>query len=252
MIAYIRERDGKCASSSVNSALQGFNFLGVPYRTYKSVEEIPTDPRCIPVGFANEIRSQLLRLGITAPYIDYPPELLPWMGRKMKKITLGYAQEYMNQKQEKRYFMKPVRDKVFDVSFLKGTQDLKSFSHLPKDTQVWIGPYVSFGTEYRCYIYKKEEKSYCIGSYRYKGDGNLFPDDCQIFKMIEDYSSAPAAYALDIAVDAGKVMRLVAVNDGYSVENYGMTPEDYAIWLIARWNQLVGEKAYQKLPSGLL
>lgn len=252
MIAYIREKNGECASLSIYSALQGFDFLGIPYKTYKRVEEIPLDPKCITVGFVDEVQSQLLRLGIKAPDIDYPPELNPWMGRIMEKTILNLVKRYIYEKPAMRYFIKPVRDKEFNAAFIEYPEDLSRFKNIPGDTPVWIGPYVSLGTEYRCYIYKNGEKNHCIGSYRYRGDISLRPDYCEISKMIDAYSSAPAAYALDIAVDANRVMRLVEVNDGYSIQNYGLSSADYAIWLMARWNQLVGEEAYKNLPSGLL
>lgn len=214
-------------------------MLGVECRSFQNIDEIPTQPVNMPVGFVGEVQGQLARLGIAAPDMDYPPELSRWMGRAMTRTTIGLAELYLYEHPASRYFIKPVRDKAFDAAFIDYHEDLRRFSHLPGDTEIWIGPYISLGTEYRCYIYRQKQENLCLGIYRYRGHGGNPVDNEEIAAMMRAYSAAPAAYTLDVAMGEDG-LHLVEVNDGYAVQNYGLAPCDYAVWLMARWAELAG------------
>lgn len=69
--------------------------LGLPCRDFSGIEEIPPAREHMLVGFVGEVQGQLMRLGVAAPDIDYPPELSRWMGRVMSKTTLELAELYM-------------------------------------------------------------------------------------------------------------------------------------------------------------
>lgn len=64
--------------------------------SYQSIDEIPSDIQCMPVGFVNEVQAHLRRYDIIAPDIDYPQELQPWMKRNMELILLSEVEIYMD------------------------------------------------------------------------------------------------------------------------------------------------------------
>lgn len=249
--AYVRVReDGACATTSIDAARQGFALLGVECRSFRHIKEIPPGPANMPVGFVSEVQAQLAGLGIVAPDIDYPPELARWMGRSMTRTTIGLAELYLYENPAGRYFIKPVRDKAFEANFIDYPEDLRRLAHLADDTEIWIGRYIPLGTEYRCYVCSSGAQRLCLGICRYRGQDRAPVDRDEVAAMIRAYSAAPAAYTLDVAVGDGG-LRLVEVNDGYSVQNYGLAPRDYAIWLMARWADLTGIDPLPACPDAL-
>ena len=72
----------------------------------------------------------------------------------------------------------------------------------------------------------------------YKGDWRIHFDADIIESAVNEYKSAPAAYAIDFGVtDDGRTL-LIEVNDGYALGSYGLFYPDSSKLLSARWAEL--------------
>jgi hypothetical protein len=76
---------------------------------------------------------------------------------------------------------------------------------------------------------------------RYQGDVFRYPDARVIQQAIADHSrTAPAGYGIDFGVLTDGRTVLVEVNEGYSLNPYGLESMEYAELLEARWLELMG------------
>ena len=106
---------------------------------------------------------------------------------------------------------------------------------LSDETEVLCSEVVHFDTEWRGFVLNQE----LIGLKHYKGDFGKIPDVSIIQAAIAKYTSAPAAYSIDVALTyAGKTV-LVEINDAFALGSYGLDPVKYAQMIEARWDQIV-------------
>lgn len=75
------------------------------------------------------------------------------------------------------------------------------------------------------------------------GDFRLYPDIFKVEQMTADYTKAPRAYSIDVAVqkDSGETI-LIECNDGWSLGNYGLSPKQYVRLLTTRWREIITKK----------
>ena len=108
MKAYIRIRHtGELYDRSCYAAYAGANELDIPVKPYKVVYSLTdNDPKDPVVGTFSDVKVALERFGVKLLPLDYPDELMPFVGRKIWKSTLftitSHAEDW-------HVFVKPVR-----------------------------------------------------------------------------------------------------------------------------------------------
>lgn len=99
---------------------------------------------------------------------------------------------------------------------------------------------INFKAEFRCFIrYKK-----ILDIRRYKGDWDKTINLEVVLNAIDDFKTQPKAFALDFGVTENNDTILVEVNDGHSLESYGLSSQNYAKFLSARWSKITYTKDY--------
>lgn len=234
MKAYIRiKHTGEFFDPSCYYAYAGCKSLGIPVVTYKAVYSIvnntPTDPV---IGTVSDVKVALEKLGIKLEPLDYPDELIPFLGRKIWKSTLFTITSHP---EDWHVFVKPVEDiKRFHGTVLDKSGDLIKLGGGLEDIEVWCSEKVRFISEWRLWVLHNE----IVGLSPYKGRWDIFPDTDVLRKAVAAYQHGPAAYALDFGIcDDGRTL-LVEVSDGYSLASFGLAPQLYMKILAARWEEL--------------
>jgi ATP-grasp domain, R2K clade family 3 len=242
MKAYIQtDTSGDFYNVNAFVANDGFTTLGWETVKFCSIDEIiDTDPEHLVVGGIANVRKQLERLGVKRPLneMDYPPELQKYLGRKVWASTI---EEIVEHQENWNIFVKPKDEtKKFVGKVVRDYKDFIGLIDKENPTQVWCSELVDFKTEWRCFIRYGE----ILDIRRYKGVWDSKLDLPFVKSAIQDFKSAPAAYALDVGIDDKNQMKLVEVNDGHSLGTYGISGVNYAKFLSARWAQLTGTKDY--------
>lgn len=240
MTAYIQcQPDGQYYNINAYLAAQGFRALGYEVLSFREPEEIrDEEPDAICVGGVATVRSRLRKLGFPIPpELEYPPELAPYLNRKIWKASLSQ----LAQEEKVDIFIKPVETKLFPGKVIRHFRD---YIGLPQDRalEVWCSEVVNLHTEWRCFV--RYNQLWDVRYYRGKWDSRL--DVIHVQKAIADFKSQPAAYCLDFGVDALGKYYLVEVNDGHSLGSYGMGAISYAKFLSARWAEMTGSRDYLK------
>lgn len=242
MRAYIQtNKDGNYYNVSAYVANEGFVALGWETIKYFSVEEIQdNDPESLTVGGIGNVRSRLAVLGVelAVQEIDYPAELTKYLGRKVWVSTI---EEVFKQENNWNIFIKP-KDKIkqFNGKVVREYKDFIGLLAPDKPKSVWCSEIVNFKTEWRCFIRYGE----ILDIRQYKGAWDSKIDIAVVKQAITDFKSAPAAYSLDFGIDEHNVMKLVEVNEGYSLGTYGIGAISYAKFLSARWAELTKTRDY--------
>lgn len=242
MKAYIQtDKYGNYYNVNAYIANEGFTTLGWETAKYFEVANIPDlDPECLVVGGINNVKNRLVRLGINYPKheIDYPKELEKYLGRKVWATTI---EEIFNNEANWNVFIKPKTEtKKFTGKVFKEYKDFIGVTDKDNPTDVWCSEIVQFKTEWRCFIRYGE----ILDIRQYKGDWDSKLSLRIIKHAIRDFTSAPAAYALDFGINDKNQMKLVEVNDGHSLGSYGINSTSYAKFLSARWAQLTNTEDY--------
>ena len=234
MVVYIRETGYSTENTTtpyyinVGAYLRGEKV--VRYRSIHEIEKLTSED--LVIDYVHETRALLALMGIGIKEIDYPEELQPLFGRKIREGVIG---EIVNNPDNWGQFVKPKEgSKLFTGRVVNGTKDLIGIS-MAFDYPVWISEAVDFKREWRCFIKDKQ----VIDVRPYRGDYHYQYNPKIIEKAIELWDNSPRAYALDIGVTADNRTLLVEINDGYAVGNYGLSPIDTFLFYEARWQELV-------------
>ena len=146
---------------------------------------------CIPCGsveFVNKFLAAHYNTEISKLFI--PDELMKYAGRGIKIIQ---------SKQE-------LGSAIWELcgAFVKSASVLKcdyagiykSVDTLPDDTAYWLSEIVDIVSEWRVFVHRG-----IIRDIRnYSGDCWLMPDKDTVERMVQDYTSSPPAYTLDVAI----------------------------------------------------
>lgn len=221
-------------------AYEGFKHFGFEIEKYFDVKNIKDkNLEDIVVGGIGNIRKRIEELGIERkqPEIDYPVELEKYLNRKIWKSTL---EEVLKQKQFNIFIKPDVDTKKFAGKVFKNEMDFIGLIDESKPTQVLCAEIVNFKTEFRCFIRYKE----ILDVRRYKGDWDKTIDLEIVKNAISDFKSQPKSYALDFGINENNKTVLVEVNDGHSLGSYGISSQNYAKFLSARWSELTNTIDY--------
>jgi ATP-grasp domain, R2K clade family 3 len=242
MKAYIQtDKFGNFYNVNAYIANDGFQTLGWETTKYFSIDEIiDNDPESLIVGGIGNVRKRLKQVGIesSSDELDYPKELEKYLGRKVWASTI---EEIFNDDQHWNIFIKPKKEtKKFVGKVIKEYKDFIGLVDKDNPTEIWCSEIVNFKTEWRCFIRYGE----ILDIRQYKGAWDSKLDLGVIKNAVEDFKSSPASYALDFGIDENNIMKLVEVNDGYSLGAYGISATNYAKFLSARWAELTKTKDY--------
>lgn len=242
MQAYIQtDKTGNYQNINAYIANEGFTTFGYETLKFHDLSEITSlDPEIIVVSGIGNVRKRIAQLGIQRKEqeIDYPEELLPYLGRKLWESTI---EEIFQNEANWNIFVKPKDEtKKFVGKVVKEFADFIDLVDPENPTKVWCSEIVHFVTEWRCFIRYKQ----ILDIRYYKGAWDSKLDLSIIENAIKDFTSAPASYALDFGIDSQGNMKLVEVNDGHSLGTYGISSSNYAKFLTARWAEMTNTKDY--------
>lgn len=175
--------------------------------------QIDLDNLAAPVGTVEFVAAVMDRFRFSPAVIDYPGELLHFLGRDIRRSTYGWVAA--------GDFVKP-RDKIkLFTGHIKGDPEhageIATIADVDR-VRVWTSPRLTFASEARYYIIDQE----IVGWSRYDENEGVTPDpDIEVVRRaVLTYASQPRAYALDFGVlDSGRTV-LVEVNDGWALGYY--------------------------------
>ncbi len=221
-------------------AYEGFKHFGFEIEKYFNVETIKdNNPENIIVGGIGNVRRGIELLGFkrNQQEIDYPQELEKYLKRKIWKSTL---EEVLKQKQFNVFIKPDIETKKFAGKVFKNELDFVGLIDNEKPTKVLCSEIINFKTEFRCFIRYNE----ILDIRRYKGDWDKSINLEIVKNAISDFKSQPNSFALDFGVTENNETILVEVNDGHSLGSYGISSQNYAKFLSARWSELTNTIDY--------
>jgi len=241
MRVYIQKgKDNECVSPNFFIALDGFRQLGWEICYFHQAEELrENEPDDIIVGYLRDVKIAIQQLGIQPPEeINYPEELLPFLGRKVWKSTvntIAVNPDLWN------VFIKPAYGaKTFTGKLIKDAKDLIGCGHPLQDIDIWCSEPVHFLSEWRCFVRYNQIQDVR----RYAGDWRLHFDYKILERALKNYTSAPKGFAMDFGLTNTGETLLVEINDGFSLGAYGLAPIEYAKLLSARWAEITKSTDY--------
>ena len=243
-LAFIQAQNGVPAADSFFRAWDGFRKRGVRCELFepKQLElgVLPLARDTLVAGGVPVVEAALTALGVPVPVADNLPACLAkYRGRRVWPSTWGALRsEYARKGPTEPLFVKPLRrNKGFPSVAVYGTDDLPDVDRMPDGSEVLVAEYVTFVSEWRCFVRNGQVLDLC----RYQGDVFRYPDPQVIRAALADYGrSAPAGYGIDFGVLTDGRTVLVEVNEGYSLNPYGLESMEYSELLEARWAQLAG------------
>lgn len=243
-LAYIQAQNGIPAADSFFRAWDGFRKRGVRCELFEPNQltqgKLPLSRDTLVAGGVPVVETALEALGIAVPVADNLPVCLAkYRGRRVWPSTWGDLRaEYAAKPSREPLFVKPrLRNKGFPSVAVYDADDLPDADRLPDASAVLISEYVTFVSEWRCFVRNGEVLDLC----RYQGDVFRYPDPRVIKSALADFApTAPAAFGIDFGVLTDGRTVLVEVNEGYSLNPYGLEAMEYSELLEARWAQLAG------------
>lgn len=233
MKAYIHTVGGKPFNDECEIAMRGFQKLGVECIPFSSNDVLDQANReDIVVGGLLVCEHALALRGIQPPSIDYPEQLKPFFGRHIWASTIGELRE-----KDFPLFIKPQQEKILPGCIAYNRGDIADYLAMGDDFAIWCSEPVEFVEEWRSFIrYGEFANTACYK----RGPFEIRPDYDIIDAAISAYKDAPAAYSLDYGITTDGKTLLIEVNDGYALGAYGCSCIPYALFLSARWAELVG------------
>jgi len=243
-LAYIQAEAGIPATDPFFRAWDGFRKRGVRCELFepKQLEQraIPLAKDTLVAGGVPVVESALAAIGVTVPPADnLPVSLAKYRGRRVWTSTWGELRaQYSGTGPPEPLWVKSLRrNKGAPSLALYEAEDMGAASVLPDSHEVLVSEYVTFVSEWRCFVRRGEILDLC----RYQGDVFRYPDAKVVKAAVTDHQRvAPTAgYGIDFGVLTDGRTVLVEVNEGYALNPYGLESSEYAELLEARWLQLV-------------
>jgi len=234
---YVRHREQYPETEVLFNAWQGFWTLNVettPFHWFEDIDKLEDlGPTVGVAGWLGDVWQGLKKLGKPIPPpLDYPEELQEFLGRNIRKATLGEVRGQIGS-----VFIKPQEHKLFTGFVWTGdSTSRRRIVTLPDEVPIWIAEPVEFVAEYRAFhLYET-----IIDCRKYKGDWSKAPDRKVVEAAWKKYKKhAPAACCIDYGVLSTGETVIVEANDGMSFGGYGLPPVSQARMLAARWFEMV-------------
>ncbi len=195
------------------------------------------DLPAVVVGHIAAVRRALEIAGCPPPEVpDFPPALLPWVGRALSRSTLGEVRRRLELEPEAfPLHVKPaLDDRLFQGTLIRAFADLIPLAAVDPMTEVLVQGPVEFVSEWRAYVQAGGILRVC----NYQGDPLRFPDRGVLEAGLAAFEDAPTAYGADWGVTRGGETLLVEVNDASALGNYGLHGHEMAGFMEARWREL--------------
>lgn len=243
-LVYVQAEGGIPAGDSFYRAWDGFRRRGLRCVLFEprqlSDGTLPLTRETLVAGGVPVVEAALTALGVTVPPADnLPGALAEYRGRKVWTSTWGELRaRYGRTGPPEPLWVKSLRrNKGFPSLAVYDAADVEAAAALPDGHEVVVSEYVTFVSEWRCFVRRGEVLDLC----RYQGDVFRYPDPAVVRGAVADLGrSAPAGYGIDFGVLTDGRTVLVEVNEGYSLNPYGLEAMEYAELLEARWVELVG------------
>jgi hypothetical protein len=244
-LAFIHAEAGIPASDTFYRAWEGFRKRGVRCELFEPQQlrqgALPLARDTLVAGGVPVVEDALTALGVTIPPADNLPACLAkYRGRRVWTSTWGDLRaRYGKTGPAEPLWVKSLRRNKGTPSIaVYHAEDIEAASNLPDSHEVLVSEYVAFASEWRCFVCRGKILDLC----RYQGEVFRYPDPQVVQGAVKDHRPfSPAGYGIDFGVLTDGKTVLVEVNDGYSLNPYGLESMDYAELLEARWLQLVGE-----------
>jgi hypothetical protein len=243
-LVYVQSQSGIPASDSFFRAWEGFRKRGVrcllfePSQLGEGAYSLAKDT--LVVGGVPVVEGALSTIGIPVPLADsLPARLAKYRGRKVWASTWGELRSrYAQSGPPNPIFVKPLRrQKSFPAVAVYDAADMPPTEQVPDSAEVLVAEYVVFVSEWRCFVRHGEIIDLC----RYQGEVFRYPDPQVVRAAVSDFTPiAPAGYGIDFGVLTDGRTVLVEVNEGYSLNPYGLEAIEYSELLEARWLELTG------------
>ncbi len=241
---FVQAEGGVPASDTFFRAWDGFRKRRVPCELFEPQQlrkgALPLAKDTLVAGGVPVVEDALTALGVTVPLADNLPSCLAkYRGRKVWTSTWGELRaRYGKTGPPEPLWVKSLRHNKGAPSIaVYHADDIAGASGLPDSHEVLISEYVTFVSEWRCFVCRGQILDLC----RYQGEVFRFSDPKVITNAISDHAPvAPAGYGIDFGVMMNGQRVLIEANDGYSLGPYGLESTEYAELLEARWLQLVG------------
>ena len=242
MTVYVLAPDDTAYSMNRHTARIGFIARGEDVCAFEKDEfdNLDLTEDDIVFGGVAFAKRTFRRLGWTDPQLpSIPDEMQRIAGRSTWKSTIGEVRRRVSAGE--RTFFKPLPQQLKRFTGLVATRvgDLVSTASIPDETEVECADVIDICAEYRTFVLNGS----IIDLRPYNGDPLLFPDPDIVRDAVAAWASAPAAWAMDVAVTRQGETLLVEVNDGYAIGAYGLAPIRYAAMIDARWQQLRQQNA---------
>ncbi len=242
---YVQAEGGVPATDPFYRAWDGFRRRGVPVAPFEPKQlddcSLPLARDTLVVGGVPVVEAALTALGVTIPPADNLPESLAALrGRKVWTSTWGELRaRYGKSGPPAPLWVKARRrNKAVPSIAVYDAADIGASGNLPDSFEVLVSEYVTFVSEWRGFVRGGRVIDLC----RYQGDVFAYPDAAVVRAAVAAHAKAgaPAGYGIDFGVLTTGRTVLVEVNEGYSLNPYGLESMEYAELLEARWLELVG------------
>lgn len=198
-----------------------------------------------PIGTVEFVKAFAERVGVKLPNPIHANELLKLEGRKYATVR---KKDLPLPRKTYPVFVKPLKElKKFTGFVARSEKDFELYPDVDwSNTSLFLtGVLENIVSEWRCYVLNGKVFA-CVN---YSGDPTCFPRTVDIDKMLYNYTNAPIAYSLDIAVCIDKkysdncvYTSFIEINDAFSLGYYGGDVELYTKMLDLRWKQIVSQK----------
>ncbi|HEX4607142.1 MAG TPA: ATP-grasp domain-containing protein [Urbifossiella sp.] len=243
-LVYVQAEGGVPAADSFYRAWDGFRKRGVPCVLFEPPQlaagTLPLARDTLVAGGVPVVEAALAALGVPVPPADnLPDSLAAYRGRKVWTTTWGDLRaRYGRSGPPAPLWVKARRrNKAVPSIAVYDAADIGASGNLPDALEVLVSEYVTFVSEWRCFVCRGRVIDLC----RYQGDVFAYPDPKVVKAAVAAHAkAAPAGYGIDFGVLTDGRTVLVEVNEGYSLNPYGLESMEYAELLEARWLELVG------------
>ena len=195
------------------------------------------DPYIVSAGLSS-MKYIFSHFGIDAPLSNsYPKELSNFYDRKIEESTLQKA--VFKYEQNEDFFIKPKNDFKSFTGFVM-SYNYYFISNLIKKFKpnypIFISSLINIKSEHRVYVKNNDilETSYYYGE-EIDLDMNIVKEVINILSSVEDI---PSAYTIDFAITENNKTVVLELNEGFSIDSYNISSENYFKIIKTRWDEL--------------
>lgn len=228
MKAYIKSIDNIYpASHNQAAAMNGFKSFGFDIVFYNNEKEIKYNNGDVVVGFVGDTIRFFEANNKSINLVDFPECFKQYYGRSIEKCFIkDYSGDFP-------IFVKPVLTKLFNAEIIKSKKELDELINNYGNIECYFENVMPIKTEWRVFVYYGS----VLAVYRYTEEYHSY-DYNFIAKIIKEARNMPNAYSIDIALTKDDQFVVVEANDGWAIGRYGLSDENYAKFLYARFAEI--------------